>query len=189
MDKREMDLLKANVVKDRRRRTLYIIKGTQTGYHLQENDLKVAILYGSKSLLIIFPFTLLFGVLKINLLLSLLASAAVFVAVELYFKHKTLKDKAILKINDDDMKKLTTPEYYKSKSYDILLTAVFAFFFIAMIITGTVEAQTTSSLDWFLAIISSSALGGYLVYNLVKFFAVRKQYLRTRPAKVKKKKK
>ncbi|AGN24257.1 hypothetical protein K210_03170 [Erysipelothrix rhusiopathiae SY1027] len=80
------ELFKMNMLKDKRRRLLYIIKGKQEGYHILEREMKVMNIITGRNLWVLLGFVMSYGLLRQSLLVSVIVSIVIFIGFYLYEK-------------------------------------------------------------------------------------------------------
>ncbi|CAM4245845.1 hypothetical protein H9L01_09030 [Erysipelothrix inopinata] len=139
MNHTDEDLIKMNVFKDKRRRMLYLIKGKQEGYHLQESDLKILNLLDGRKMWSLMIFVMMLGIFKIQIIWSIAVPVVVYIAMTLYFKFVFLKDRNIVKISDADFERMERPEMIEASNSDNLLFTIIPLFAVLIIVLSNVE--------------------------------------------------
>lgn len=102
MEQEILQNLQNNVIKDHRRRLLYVDKKNQEGLQIVQGDMKKVGLYSARSLYALMIFLVLFGIFKVRFIYALGAGALIYGALELYFKFIFLKDRNKVKIRDQE---------------------------------------------------------------------------------------
>lgn len=118
LDKETLQNLRNNVIKDHRRRLLYVDKKEQKGYQVLPSDLKKITTYTSRSLYALMLFLVIFGIFKQRFVFGVLAAGLVYGLLELYFNFIFLKDKNILNIRDKEFAIFDSLQAHEDKKSD-----------------------------------------------------------------------
>lgn len=114
MDKREIELIKQNIFKDRRRRYLYLSKDYTSGLQINEHELKLYSTLKSAYLIALLLFLALFAIFRQSLVLSTLLSAAIMIGASLYLKLVFLNNRNEIKLSEMDQERAHAPEFLKA---------------------------------------------------------------------------
>ncbi|MEG0327588.1 MAG: hypothetical protein RR565_05935 [Erysipelothrix sp.] len=143
MNHTDEDLIKMNIFKDKRRRMLYLIKGKQEGYHLQESDLKILNLLDGRKLWAIMIFVVMMGIFKLPILWCIAAPLVVYLAMAMYFRFVFLKDRNIVKISDADFERMESPKMVEASNSDNLLFTLIPLFGVLIVILTTNDPKNS----------------------------------------------
>lgn len=170
------ELFKMNMLKDKRRRLLYIIKGKQEGYHILEREMKVMNIITGRNLWVLLGFVMSYGLLRQSLLVSVIVSIVIFIGFYLYEKFFFLKDRNIIKISDEDYSKLNSMSALKSKKTDTGSYVVVLLLVIIILLTRNVDGRyTPSEFDLWIMYIGIALLIAMSGYFAIKYLKLRKQ--------------
>ncbi len=175
MDKETLQLFRNNIIKDHRRRYLFVIKGEQSGYQVMEREMKFVNTYSAKGLYALLVFLMLFGILKQRFVFALLASAAVYLGISLYFKFIFLKDRNTLKIRDEEYKlmdSLAAHKEYKSEAFTHTMIPILMMFIIFSVMLQ--PEKNNNPIDQNLMKLGLAVLPVYSIQNLFKYIKERK---------------
>lgn len=101
--KEHIDLLRSNMLRDRRRRYLYLTPDKKQGYQIMEFELKFMHYYTSRHLFGIMIFLIPFGIFRVNAFISVGLAAAVLLALEIYFRVFFLKNRPKLDLTEKEL--------------------------------------------------------------------------------------
>ena len=114
MDKREIELAKQNILKDRRRRLLYLNSDRTEGHHIQDTDMRFLSTLKNGDLIGLLIFLVLFGIMGQSLVISLAVLVAVSLTATIILNYVFLSKRPIIKLNAVDIAKTKTTDYLKA---------------------------------------------------------------------------
>ncbi|AZK44186.1 MULTISPECIES: hypothetical protein [Erysipelothrix] len=166
------ELFKMDMLKDKRRRLLYVIKGKQEGYHILEREMKIMNIITGRNLWVLLGFVLSYGLLRQSLLVSVIVSVVVFIGFYLYEKYIFLKDRNIIKISDEDYAKLNSLSALKSKKTDTGSYVIVPLLVIIILVTRNADGRfNPSEFDlWimYIGIVLLVLMSGYFSLQYLK---------------------
>lgn len=170
-----MELFANNVIKDHRRRYLFVKKDQQEGYQIMPGELKKVATYGGKNLYALLAFLIIFGILKQRFIYGILASLIIYVGFIIYFKYFFLKDRNTVKIRDQEYQifsSLEAHEEYKSQAF---IRMIIPILIILVIISILIEpGKNANFIDLNLMKFSIAVLIVYMGQHAIKYFKERK---------------
>ncbi|CAM2796040.1 hypothetical protein [Erysipelothrix tonsillarum] len=170
------ELFKMDMIKDKRRRLLYLIKGKQEGYHIQEREMKIMNIITGRNLWVLLGFVMSYGLLRQSLLVSVVVAIVIFIAFYVYEKYFFLKERNIIKISDQDYAKLTSLSALKSKKSDVGSYVVVPLLVILILVTRNMDGRfTPTEYDLGLMYIGIAVLLVISIYYAIQFLKLRKQ--------------
>lgn len=176
MDK-ETDLIKDNIIKDRRRRYLYLSKDRKTGLQIMEQELPRVTILKKMSMWALLVFIVPFGIFKQSLTLSLALAMIVYFAGTLYLRLIVLKNRNEITLTETELNKLNQPAIIKAERSNLLSEILIPTLVVLIIISRALDVKSPlSSMDATVAKIVSAALIAYSVYLLPSYFKLRKRY-------------
>lgn len=105
-----IDLLRSNMIRDRRRRYLYLKSNKKEGYQIMEFELKFMHYYTSRHLFGTMIFLVPFGIFKINTFISVALTLAFVLGLEIYFRFFFLKNRPVLDLTEKELKLIESLE-------------------------------------------------------------------------------
>ncbi len=114
MDKREIELAKQNILKDRRRRLVYINQDRVSGQHITESDMKLYSFLKNSNLIGLLVFLLIFGIFGKSIILGLSLMFAIILVAHLYLRFAFLPKRPTVKLGDADFQKMESRDYLKA---------------------------------------------------------------------------
>ncbi|QIK70236.1 hypothetical protein G7062_08000 [Erysipelothrix sp. HDW6C] len=160
------DITKYGLIKDKRRRIIWVIKGTNEGYHIPEKDMKSIPILDGKYMWALLIFVLSTGLLKWPLLVSVGLAALVYGAFELYTRFVFLKKKQILKISADDMEKTRNEDALNAQRADYFLALMLPMLMMLILISRQIEPNGGFvGYEFYLFIALMIVAGAIVIYN------------------------
>lgn len=114
MDKREIELAKQNIFKDRRRRLLYLNKEKTEGHHISDNDMRLFSTLKNGDLIALLIFLVIFGIFGQNLILALGFLVGISLVATLILNLVFLPKRNMIKLNETDLKRLQSHDFLKA---------------------------------------------------------------------------
>ncbi|CAM3657581.1 hypothetical protein ERUR111494_05510 [Erysipelothrix urinaevulpis] len=176
MNKEEIQQLRNNLIKDHRRRMLYLIKGEQAGYHMNESDLKFVSIYEAKELYSLLIFLVTFGILKQKFILAVGIVVLLNIAIYIYFNKFFLSDKNIIKIREQEYEKLDSLEAHEEFKADAFSKTILPLFLVIIIFSVLIkpDANNNNPIDINLMRATLVLLPVYSVQHFMKYLRERK---------------
>ena len=115
MKDRDIELIKQNISRDRRRRYLYLNKDNTSGLQIFENELKKMAIVKNTYLWAMMAFILPFGIFRQAIIPSALLAIAIFVIGQAYLKFIFLKNRTEVKLTETEFNNLNNPEMLKAR--------------------------------------------------------------------------
>lgn len=172
---KETDLIKDNILKDRRRRYLYLSKDHKSGLQLQESELPKFSILGKMSMWSVMIFIIPFGIFKLSLTLSFSIALITYLAGTLYFKIVVLKDRNAIELTETELKKLKDPELIKAQKSAALSEILIPIFLILIIVSRLLDIKSpVSDLDMNVGRFAMAAFAAYSAYLTPKYLKLRK---------------
>lgn len=178
MDFKDEELSRMNVIKDKRRRYLYVVKDKHAGYQLTERTLKYMNFYSNRLMVLLMVFLILFSLLHVDFLILLLILAALYGIIELVVHKWFLPRLNVIKISEDDYQKLSSLEAERLKEQDRFTHAIVALLLAFILVSATFDGTTTYmfAFEVYLMYTVASLLGAYSIYGFIRYFKNRKLY-------------
>lgn len=162
MNDQDLQLFKDGVIKDRRRRYLYLSKDKSTGKHIPERDLKKFNLLKSNQLLALLVFIVPYGIFRLDLVYSALAAIAVYGAMWFYLEFVLMKNYQVIKVVDADLEKTESLPYQESLQANALVNFMVSLSVLAIIIINQIQDGFNLMYGLF-AIVLMIVVAGYMV--------------------------
>lgn len=189
MENKETDLIKDNIIKDRRRRYLYLSKDRTSGVQVMEQELAKFTLLKKMSMWALLIFLIPFGILKQSLSVSLIIGLSVYVAGTLYFHLLVLKDRTEIKLTQTEFDKLNSPELIKAERNNILGEILIPLLVVLILFSRALDLKNPiTELEMTITKISIAALIGLAAYQVPSYMKFRKRYKETQSGNTKKSK-
>ena len=189
MDK-ELDLIKDNILKDRRRRYLYLSKDRKSGLQIMEPELALISILKKMPMWAVLVFIIPFGIFKLSLTMSLLIAGLVLLLGTLYFHLIVLKNRHVVELTQSEFDKLNKPEFIKAQKSNALSELLIPIFLILIVVSRALDVKAPlSPLDLTVAKVSIALFAAYSVYIIPKYLKFSKEYKALGIVKEKKKKK
>lgn len=189
MENRETDLIKDNIIKDRRRRYLYLSKDRTSGVQVMEQELGKFTLLKKMSMWALLIFLIPFGILKQSLSVSLIIGLSVYVAGTLYFHLLVLKDRTEIKLTQTEFDKLNSPELIKAERNNILGEIMIPLLVILILFSRALDIKNPiTDFEMTVTKLCIAALLGLAAYKVPSYMKFRKRYKETQSGNTKKSK-
>lgn len=175
MEEETLRNLRNNIIKDHRRRLLYVDKTDQKGYQITAEDMKKVGLYSARNLYALMIFLVLFGIFKLRFIYGLGAAILVYGALEVYFRFIFLKDKNKIKIRDQEYSIFSSLDAQEEKRSEAIVRIVIPLLLMVVMFSVLVDPQVNDNpIDLNLMKIAIVVLPVYAVQNTMKYFQQRK---------------
>lgn len=167
----EETLLGYGVVKDRRRRYLWVIPGTNEGYNIQERNMKYVAVESTKSIWISIVFIVSIGIIKLPIWMTSLLTFATIVGFVLFKKFYVLKDVKKIKVIDEDLAKFDSLLGLKVKRSDEIMNTLFPLLIMSMLLARSSDIGGYTGIDgqlFYIYIAFAAALAVYYAFKVIK---------------------
>lgn len=114
MDKREIELAKQNILKDRRRRLIYLNKEKNGGKHVLETEMRLFSTLKNGYLIGLLVFLIVFGIAGQSILIALGLMLAIAGGAQLYLSYVFLPKRKDIKLNEVDIDKIHSHDFIKA---------------------------------------------------------------------------
>ena len=189
MDEETLQNLRNNVIKDHRRRLLFVDKKDQEGFQVQANELKKINFYTGRNLYALMIFLVLFGILKLRFVYGLAASAAIYIGLEIYFNYFFLKDRNKIKIRDQEYAIFSSLDAHEEKRSEAIVRIFIPLLLMIVMFSVLFDPQVNDNpIDMNLIKVAIIVLPVYGVQNVIKYFKQSKIIKTMKGPKVKTKK-
>lgn len=176
MDKREIELVKQNILKDRRRRLLYLNPEMTEGKHIMEQDMKFFSTLKNGSLIGLLIFLVLFGILAQSLTLSLGIMLFLMIGSYLYLNFVFLPKRKTIKLAEQDIEKTKSYDFIKALEANRLSQIIIVLVLALMIFMRLLDTKKPLvGFDFQLARFCIIYLFTYAAVLMPKFIRLRKQ--------------
>lgn len=190
MNEETMQNLRNNIIKDHRRRYLFVDKKKQEGLQVMPADMKKVAMYSARSLYALMTFLVLFGIFKLRFVLAITAAAVTYGALELYFRFIFLKNLNSVKIRDEEFAIFDSIEAHEDNKSDAFIRIFLPLLIMLVVFSVIFDPQVNDNpIDMNLMKLAIVILPVYAAQNSVKYLHERKILNAMKPAKVKKEKK
>ena len=163
------------MIKDHRRRLLFVNKKEQEGYQVQPSDMKKVGLYSARHLYALMVFLILFGILKQRFVLATAAAALVYGGIELYFRFLFLKDRNIVKIRDKEFAIFSSLQAHEDNKSDAFVRIFIPLLLVVVIFSVLFDPQVNDNpIDTNLMKFAILILPIYSGQNVFTYFKERK---------------
>lgn len=174
---KETDLIKDNIIKDRRRRYLYLSKDRQSGLQVMESELPKFTILKKMSLWAVLVFIIPFGIFKLSLTLSLGLALAVYFAGTLYFNLVVLKNRTSIALTPTELTKLDREDLIKAERSNSLSEVLVPLFVVLIIVSRAIDPKAPlTGADTTIAKLAIAFLTAYAVYLFPTYLKHRKRY-------------
>lgn len=176
MDKREIELAKQNILKDRRRRLLYLSPDKKTGHHIPESDMRLFSTLKNSNLIGLLVFLLIFGILGKSIILGLGLMVLIIGIAQAYLKFVFLKNKPVIKLAEQDIQKIQSVDYIKAMEANKLSQIIILVVLALMVILRAIDpVNPLVGLDSDAARLSIVVFMTYAAVLVPGYFRLRKQ--------------
>ncbi|QIK57395.1 hypothetical protein G7059_05860 [Erysipelothrix sp. HDW6A] len=167
----EEQLLGYGVIKDRRRRYLLVIPGTNEGYNIQERNMKYVAIESTKIIWITLSFVVGLGIFKLPIWLCSILTALTFVGFIIFKKYFMLRDVKKIKVIDEDLAKFSSVEGLKIKRSDEFMNTLFPLLVMSMLVARSSDIGGYTGIDiqlyyFYLAVAAVAVI--YFAYRSIK---------------------
>lgn len=175
LEEETLQNLRSNIVKDHRRRLLFVDKKKQEGYQVQPSDMKKVGLYSARKLYSLMVFLVLFGILKQRFILAIIAAALVLGGLEVYFRYFFLKDRNIVKIRDQEFAIFSSLAAHEDNKSDAFIRVFLPLLLMVVTFSVLFDPQVNNNpIDINLMKVAILVLPIYSGQNLFLYFKERK---------------
>lgn len=176
MDKREIELAKQNILKDRRRRFLYLNKDKTEGYHITENDMRIFTLLKNANLVGLLLFLVTFGILNQSIIIGLALMALVIAGAHFYLTLVFLPKRKVIKLNDVDQQKVQSYDFLKALEAHQMSHVLILIVLAAMVFMRLLDrVKPLTGLDLEVARYSTIFFMTYAAIMVPGYLRIRKQ--------------
>lgn len=121
------------LIRDRRRRILKPIKGSEHAYHILEKEMKRYTFLSSKLMYLSLFYVVSLGLLKQSIFISFVLALIVFIGIQIFSTLFYSKDRAQIKLHVDDIKLVNSKEFLKLQASNLMSDA----FIVSMVLILT----------------------------------------------------
>lgn len=175
MDKREIELAKQNILKDRRRRLLYINTDQTSGQHIPDSDMKIYSTLKNSNLIGLLIFLLIFGIFGQSITLAMLIMVSIIVVANAYLMFVFLPKRSTIKLNQADINKMNSVDFLKAREANTFSQITILFVLSLMILLRLFDVnKPLTGLDLQVARFGTIFLMTYAAVLVPRLFKIRK---------------
>lgn len=176
MDKKEIELAKQNILKDRRRRLLYLSPDKKTGQHIPESDMRLFSILKNSNLIGLLVFLLIFGILSKSIIIGLGLMLLIMGLAQAYLKFVFLTKRPVIKLAEQDLQKIQSLDYVRAIESNRMSQIIILVVLSLMVILRAMDTiNPLVGLDLQAARLSIVVFITYAAVLLPGYFRLRKQ--------------
>lgn len=190
MKDRDIELIKQNVLRDRRRRYLYLSKDLSSGLQIFENELKKIAIAKNTYLWAMMAFIVPFGIFRQAIIPSALLAVFIYIVGQSYLNFVFLKNRTEVKLTETEFNNLNHPDMLKARrnhQFSLILIPLL----IMLIIFSMMYDEKTPlvGMDIMIAKLGMAVMFAIAAMCVPKFLKLFKEYNLVKLPKEKKNKK